>query len=162
MNTLFVFAAHNTAAALVLAVLVYGVTRAWRNPAVAHVLWFLVLLRLVAAPVLHINWPAFWLPGPMQAAIPTIPDEQRIKAPRAESQPRFADRAAARPTAGEPTARVTEHGSFKSRRSFWDAGWSVLFWLWLGGAILCAAVAVTRIVRFERRLREMLPASERL
>ena len=49
MNTLFVFAAHNTAAALVFAVFVYGVTRAWRNPPVAHVLWLLVLLRLVAA-----------------------------------------------------------------------------------------------------------------
>jgi beta-lactamase regulating signal transducer with metallopeptidase domain len=162
MNTLFVFAAHNTAAALVLAVLVYGVTRAWRNPPVAHVLWVLVLLRLVAAPVLHVNWPAFWPPGAMQAAIPPIPDEQRIQAPRAESQSRFADRAAARTTAGEPTASVTKDGSSQSRRSLWDAGLSVLFCLWLGGALLCAVVAVTRIVRFERQLRETLPASERL
>jgi beta-lactamase regulating signal transducer with metallopeptidase domain len=162
MNTLFVFAAHNTAAALVLAVLVYAVTRAWRNPPVAHVLWLLVLLRLVAAPILHINWPAFWPPGPMQAGIPTIPDGQRIKTPRAESQSRFVDLPAARTTAGEPTASVTEDGSSKSRRSLWDAGLSVLFCLWLGGALLCAVVAVTRIVRFERRLRETLPASERL
>ena len=41
-------------------------------------------------------------------------------------------------------------------------GGPVLFWLWLGGAVVCALVAATRIVRFERRLRDTLPASERL
>ena len=38
----------------------------------------------------------------------------------------------------------------------------VLLWVWLGGAALCALVAATRIVRFERLLRDTLPASERL
>ena len=39
MNNLFVFAAHNTVVALVFALFVYGLTRVWRNPPVAHVLW---------------------------------------------------------------------------------------------------------------------------
>jgi beta-lactamase regulating signal transducer with metallopeptidase domain len=34
--------------------------------------------------------------------------------------------------------------------------------LWLGGAALCGLIAATRIVRFERLLRDTLPASERL
>ena len=37
-----------------------------------------------------------------------------------------------------------------------------MLWLWLGGAAVCALVAATRIVRFERLLRDTLPASERL
>ena len=47
MNNLFVFAAHNTVVAFVFALFVYGLTRVWRNPPVAHVLWVLVLLKLV-------------------------------------------------------------------------------------------------------------------
>ena len=52
MNNLFLFAAHNTVVALVFALFVYGLTRVWRNPPVAHVLWLLVLLKLVAPPVM--------------------------------------------------------------------------------------------------------------
>ena len=37
-----------------------------------------------------------------------------------------------------------------------------MLWFWFGGAVLCALVAATRIVRFERFLRGTLPASERL
>ena len=46
MNQVFLFAAHNTVFALLLALVVAGVTRVWRNPAVAHLLWLLVLIRL--------------------------------------------------------------------------------------------------------------------
>ena len=61
MNDLFVFAAHNTVVALVLALFVYGLTRVWRNPPVAHVLWLLVLLKLVAPPVMRVDWSALRL-----------------------------------------------------------------------------------------------------
>jgi len=47
-------------------------------------------------------------------------------------------------------------------RLFWNRGRPVLLWFWLGGAALVALVAATRIVRFERLLRDTLPASERL
>ena len=46
MNDLFVFAAHNTVVALVLALFVCGLTHFWRNPPAAHVLWLLVLSGL--------------------------------------------------------------------------------------------------------------------
>ena len=58
MNDLFVFAAHNTVVALVFAFFVYGLTRLRRNPPVAHVLWLLVLLKLVAPPVVCFDWSA--------------------------------------------------------------------------------------------------------
>ena len=50
MNTLFLTVAHNTVVALCLALVVWGATRVWRNPAIAHLLWLLVLLKLVAPP----------------------------------------------------------------------------------------------------------------
>ena len=100
MNNLFVFAAHNTVVALVLALFVYGLTRVWRNPPVAHVLWLLVLLKLVAPPVMRVDWSALRLPGSMQrSAARSSPDGPRIEAQQAESQPRFVDRPAARTTA---------------------------------------------------------------
>lgn len=58
MNNLFVFAAQNTVVALVFAIFVYGLTRVWRNPPVAYVLWLLVLLKLVAPPVMLVDWSA--------------------------------------------------------------------------------------------------------
>ncbi len=45
---------------------------------------------------------------------------------------------------------------------YWDRGRPVLVWLWLGGACTFAVVTATRIMRFERLLRDTLPASERL
>ena len=55
MNELFLWAAHNSIVALVLAIFVSGVTPVPRNPPVAHVLWLLVLLRLVAPPVVRVD-----------------------------------------------------------------------------------------------------------
>jgi hypothetical protein len=63
MNDIFVFAAHNTVVALVFALFVYGLTRIWRNPPVAHALWLLVLFKLVAPPVMRVDWSALGLPG---------------------------------------------------------------------------------------------------
>ena len=55
MNGLAAFAVHNTVAALLLAAVVWIITRIVRRPAVAHVLWLLVLLRLVAPPLFGWN-----------------------------------------------------------------------------------------------------------
>ena len=63
MNDLFLIAAHNTVVALAFAIVVYGLTRVWRNPAFAHVLWLLVLLKLVAPPVMRVDWSALLPPG---------------------------------------------------------------------------------------------------
>jgi hypothetical protein len=39
---------------------VYGLSRAWRHPPVAHLLWLLVLLKLVAPPVVRVDGSALW------------------------------------------------------------------------------------------------------
>jgi len=44
----------NAAVAVLLAVLVFVVTRFWRNPALAHALWLLVLLKFIAPPLVGV------------------------------------------------------------------------------------------------------------
>jgi beta-lactamase regulating signal transducer with metallopeptidase domain len=162
MKDLFVFAAHNTVAALALAFLVLGLTRVWRNPPVAHVLWVLVLLKLVAPPIMRVDWAvpqrleSTAADGPIVALVP------QIDGPTAERQAELVDLPAARTTAALAAARVSEHHLAASVWAGWNRARFVCFWMWLGGAAVCALVAATRIVRFERLLQDTLPASERL
>ncbi len=162
MNTLFLLAAHNTVVALVFALVVFGLTRVWRNPPVAHVLWLLVLLRLVAPPVVQVGWTALWLPESTPARDQIIADVTRAERQEAGSHPRFVDRPTARTAARASAASETKHGFAAEIGLIWNRGRPVLFWFWFGGAVLCALVAAMRIVRFERYLRGTLPASERL
>ncbi len=162
MSDLFVFAAHNTVVAFVLGFFVYGLMRIWRNPPVAHVLWLLVLLKLVAPPIVRVDWPALWPSESLHARGQLVDAVARIKGPKAESPPRFVDPPKASTTVQASATRVKEHESAASIRLFWYRAQAVLLWIWFGGAALCLLVVVTRIVRFERLLRDTLPASERL
>ena len=162
MNDIFVFAAQNTVIALVFAFFVYGLTRVWRNPPVAHVLWLLVLLKLVAPSVMRVEWSALGLPGSTHARGRMIADVSRIEGQKTETHSPFVDRPTARTTAEASATSVKEHVFAAGLRRFWSRGRPVLLWFWLAGAALCALVAATRIVRFERLLRDTLPASKRL
>jgi len=162
MNNLFVLAAHNTVVALVFALFVSGLTHVWRNPPVAHVLWLLVLLKLVAPPVMQVDWLALRLPGSTQARGQVSADEPRVEGQKPENHPRFVDRPTARTTESASATSIEEYDAAAAIRLFWNRGLPVLLWFWLGGAAVCALVAATRIVRFERLLRDTLPASERL
>jgi beta-lactamase regulating signal transducer with metallopeptidase domain len=179
-NDLYVLAAQNTVVAFVLALCVYGVTRVWRNPPIAHVLWLLVLIKLVAPPVMRVDWSALLPPGSAytggrtSAAVsrtggqPANRDPRKFHVTRGTDRPLgethsdFFDRPSDRTAAPAVTTSVF-HGDFaEGVRLGWNDGRPILFWLWLGGAVLCALVVARRIVRFERLLRDTLPASERL
>src|ERR1700678_2382068 len=54
MEALIQFGIANAGAAAVLAIGVALITRVWRNPRLAHALWLIVLLRLVAPPLFRI------------------------------------------------------------------------------------------------------------
>jgi bla regulator protein blaR1 len=162
MNNLFVFAAHNTVVALVFALFVYGLTRLWRNPPVAHVLWLLVLLKLVAPPVMHVDWSSPWLPAWTPPRGQVFVDVSPLAEQEAESNPRVVDRPTAQTTAQASVTSLQAYDFGATIRLIWNRGRPVFFWFWLGGAGLCAVVAATRIVRFERLLRDTLPASETL
>ena len=162
MNNLFVFAAHNTVVAFVFALVVYGLTRVWRNPPVAHVLWVLVLLKLVAPPVMYVAWFAPRLPGSTQLRSEVIPDVSPIEDQKDKSPHGFVDRPTAPMTVQAPEARVQGYDFGATIRLSWSRMQPVLLWIWLGGAAVCALLVATRVVRFERLLRDTLPASERL
>ena len=162
MNDVFVFAGHNTLVAIVLALFVYGLTRDRRNPPLSHVLWLLVLVKLVTPPVLCFEWPALRLPGPTAAPGQIIADLGQIESARADTHPFFADRPLVRTTVQSSAVSLSERDFGTSVHFFWNRGRLVLLWFWLGGSGLCALVAVTRISLFERHLQGTLPASERL
>lgn len=167
MNELILWAAQNTIAALALAIMVYALTRVWRHPATAHVLWVLVLLKLVTPPLVSIGWPT--AAPPESAAPPT-------EAARFDPAPDVAPFDGAGPVALDDV--VVEHPAVAMLAvatrgtaeplptpvkpvQWWRIAQSAIALLWLGGAAVCGVVTIARIVRFERLLRDTLPAPER-
>src|SRR6516165_7213901 len=55
MKDLLAIVAQNTIVAGILAILVYGLSRVWRRPPVAHLLWLIVLTKLIGPPVLPVD-----------------------------------------------------------------------------------------------------------
>lgn len=62
-QTLFEAGLSNAIVASVMALLVLAITRVWKNPHVAHLLWLLVLVKLVSPPLWHISVPVPFLSG---------------------------------------------------------------------------------------------------
>jgi beta-lactamase regulating signal transducer with metallopeptidase domain len=162
MNDPFALAAHNSIVALVFAVVVFGATRVWRNPPVAHVLWVLVLVKLVVPPVVRLDLAALELPGTTRARSHAAEAQPQIAAESPDSDPRFVDGPTDRAATEHPTMIARGSEIFEGAQQFWPWARPAVLWLWLGGAALCAFVAAQRIVRFERRLRDTLRAPEPL
>lgn len=166
MNWLLALALHNVVVVMFLALLVWGITRFWNNPPAAHLLWLLVLVKLVTPPVVNLDlrkWSALPDAGIPHAAAtatvgpPQLPDSQppEIGAPwnlAAGEGPSLAaaDQPAAVPP---PPPRITLAAAS-------NLILPALAWIWLGGAALVALVAGMRIVRFQRMLAGTLPASQ--
>ena len=68
MTTLVAIGLVHAVLAGILAVVVFAVTRIWRNPHLAHVLWLLVLLKMVTPPLIGIPIP--WGVNASRGAIP--------------------------------------------------------------------------------------------
>src|SRR5437764_4926037 len=78
MEPLLAIGLWNVALAAALALVVFGIGRAWRRPAVLHCLWLLVLLKLLSPPL---------LPLPVLAPEPVVPEPApvvRAEAPAPE------------------------------------------------------------------------------
>jgi beta-lactamase regulating signal transducer with metallopeptidase domain len=85
MQHLLQFGLSNAVAAAVLAVLAAVATRVWRNPHFAYALWFVVLLRLVAPPLLPVGVPVpQWMAGSSRQPLPTVRESQRESRPPAD------------------------------------------------------------------------------
>jgi beta-lactamase regulating signal transducer with metallopeptidase domain len=121
MRTLLDVGLANAAVATLLAVGAWVLGRVVRRPAVAHVLWLLVLLKLLTPPLwpVHVDWPA--VPAVAQATVPApappppapapagrtdLPAASQAPAP-ADDSPAVA--AVVATTAQPPGGEVTQH-----------------------------------------------------
>ncbi len=71
MNGWGQLAVSNAVVAALAAVVVMGITRIWRNPHLAHVLWALVIVKLITPPLVFVPIPVFFAaPLPHEVVTP--------------------------------------------------------------------------------------------
>jgi uncharacterized repeat protein (TIGR01451 family) len=153
----------NAAIATLLALVVWVVTRRMRQPALAHMLWVLVLVlvKLVTPPLLPIPWQvrSAEAPAAPTAAVPaamSAPLRREIKlapTPIVESTPSdFVETPAETPVAKNSTPSWT----------IADIDWTnLLVGIWLAGSAIWLAISVGRLMRFHFSLNHAsLPSDE--
>ncbi len=168
MGFLFDVGVTNAVLTALLAVVVVLVTRTWKNPHLAHLLWLIVLLKMVTPPLLNVSIPFRFEwngsevePSPMrgfeaaahvqsseytdgsQEHIDVSASIQRKSLTLAETQ--------------TPSAMVTTIS--EGRRPSWPIYLGVT---WLAGSLVCALLAGIRIGQFHHNLKETCLAGETL
>lgn len=180
MTWLFSIGMHNAAVAMLLALLVWGVTRIWKNPPFAHLMWLLVLVKLVTPPIVNFElWT--WESRPFQAGnepaadqsfgVPLIVNSSHISISPAPEIARSDAELTQVPDQNPGSAAGNDSRQFVPARgaqppitvaAAWNAIRPGLMRIWLVGAGLVALLAGFRIFRFRRMLAGTLPASQRL
>ncbi len=179
MGALIQFGLANAAAAAVLAIGVALITRVWRNPHLAHALWLIVLLRLVAPPMFQIplhspNWLAGQSPavqpdtardGENSAPLPVVIEREAADLTRPpdltltarDAAPDTSVRLSVRRL--EPvTSTLAPSNAVSSFPSADSTATSlhlmdVLAAIWIAGTFLYVAVTAVRVRRFSRAVR---------
>ncbi len=146
MPSIFLIGLENVLAATLIAAVV-AVLSPWlrRRPAVAHVLWLLVLVKLVTPPLWFWSVPEWPKSKPVEAPVvaPDIVEEfEYIEVP-----------AALAPILTEKPAPVV-------RAPFRPSVGSMLASFWIFGSVVTLAVSARRIARFRRLLALAEPASD--
>ena len=179
MSQLCLIAIHNVALVLILVPVVWGITRVWKNPPGAHVLWLLLLVKLVTPPVLQFevaNWiwnassvdttrradsslPAF----PIPSGTPQISGDNSLS-PGIVSNPSLVSDARENSSRVPPESlpAATPEGFQFNIASLGNASLSVLMWCWGVGIALVSGLATIRVIRLQRLLSGTLPASQRI
>jgi beta-lactamase regulating signal transducer with metallopeptidase domain len=150
------WSAQTTVIAMVLAAIAILASRSRRlGPAARHVLWLVVMIKLVAPPLVNWPWspPKLWVTARPATITQPVVNQPTVTA-RVDREAKL-DEVVARPTvamaAPAPATRI---------------GWNFdllgkgLFGLWLGISATIAVWQIGRIVRFQRRLAWAIPAPE--
>lgn len=174
MSQVFSIAVHNAAVVVPLAVVVWCVTRLLKSPPAAHVLWLLLLVKLVTPPVVNFEawtWDSAAIISEGDApsetgVVATAPIVGVSEAPAEIGPgviaPRPVSEAMPTPAARDDVRAATSSSAGASFATVWDAVRPVLMWMWIGGTGLAALAAGVRIVRFRRLMGGLLPAPERI
>ena len=171
----------NAVLAAILALFAFAVTKVWRNPHLAHALWLLVLIKLVAPPLAHVPWPE------LSFTTEHVGDGQFDEATSAGSSPAMF-------TSGDTPSAIAQHAKETNLEStFETAGspvdvfenappaitevasdaWSwlqavslhwpvVLLVVWIGGALVYTCVLASRCLRFRTVLAGAVEADREL
>jgi len=166
LNYLFEIGLNNALSATVLALLVFSVTRLWRNEHVAHVLWILVLIKLVFPPILQtpIGLSSQLFGGVFVVAERTdylalIRSEMKVdqndrSIQSAHDETSRQDITQSRMKNVPVTQPVASGDGFQILTVK-----SIVFTLWLVGSAICLLRIVMHAVRFDRLVRAAVPAT---
>lgn len=168
--TMLAYALGNTLLALPLAALAWGIARTGRHPAVAHLAWVLVMIRLVMPPIAALPWLSLEVPLPRAVVAVAMPSRAAVPPGREASDtgrptgfPRGAVAAsAARAEAAGEAAAAAPTAPRALPLPLADR-WTALGLLWPAGTILVVAVSALRLLRFRRALEAAsVPADARI
>lgn len=179
MQALFLIGLQNSVAVLFLAVIVWVVTRIWRSAPLAHLLWLLLVLKLLTPPFVAVDLvgltvgrsppadasvpvqlPLSWSSRSRFYASPTASRSADIELGiAARTAPRIVDTPEA-VTAYENSLVLAQVTAISDM--LWQMCLPYFVNLWLAGVIVCGLVALRRIVRFQRLVNGMLPAATAL
>ncbi|HET6327377.1 MAG TPA: M56 family metallopeptidase [Planctomycetaceae bacterium] len=151
------WSAQTTVIAMVLAAIAILASRSARlGPAARHMLWLVVLIKLITPPV--VNWP--WSPPKLWATAQPAATAPQVSSPQTVTEIQLlpqkdrhaqSDETPARPAVATPAPRFNWNFDLFRRG---------LFALWLGISATIAVWQIGRIVRFHRRLSWVVPAPE--
>ena len=146
MHTLVQIGLTNAALATILALIVVGLTRFIRSPALVHTLWLLVLVKLITPPLVELPVTFFDPRTAESPAVATQSDEplgQTESALVGEGAPPISIEAQVFTSArGSPTATILQ----------------ILAAVWLSGSAIWLAIVLRRIAVFNHFVRHIQPA----
>lgn len=141
MQMLLKIGINNAFTAVVLALIVFCITRVSKHHRAAHVLWILVLIKLVTPPLI-------WVPIPALSIAASIPD---AKGTLSTTDDAFAITS----LAADETLDSDSVAPRDSRPIT-----AAIAWVWLVGILLTLSLVVYRVARFQQLIRSGIPLSD--
>ncbi|MBC8872613.1 MAG: M56 family metallopeptidase [Planctomycetes bacterium] len=157
MTSLQPIVISNVLLATALALVVIGLTRVWRNRHVAHLLWVIVLAKLVTPPLWNVSAPIESIFGTRPSNVVTR-DDLTSGLPVTHSTREAADAsvlgAEVAPAQTKPSTRHSTTGA--------AIDWSVVLMLaWCVSSVLWLLVVLTKTISFHALVRQAEPAGAR-
>jgi beta-lactamase regulating signal transducer with metallopeptidase domain len=183
MQTIFEIGLSNAVFATILAVAAFVVTRFCRAPALGHVLWLIVLIKLITPPLVSVPvsglapaWDKLFVRAAVSQNIRPVTVSSQLLSEEDLDEPDLVYlepvRDAKRSLTPATSEAVTGHSLGSSLLALsamapslhWDSSWNVpvLLLAWALGALLSFGTALVRIYQFQKLLRYARLASQSL
>lgn len=166
MTQFLQIAISNALLATLAAPLVWLIGRVVGRPALTHMLWLIVLVKLLTPPIwtIPVVMPVSW-PGLLQPRTDLIASRQAAQAPHLtareaplQSDPRIDGFSSASETVIESVSVMPPAVATITPVRSDPRAWLLrsIGSAWLAGAVMCLFLAITRLVRFSRTLRHAI------